>query len=170
MAFPERFDVWMDSKSLDGGLQWRPAIRKAIREADFFIAVLSSGSVVKRGVINQELYEAVDVWKEFPPNQIFLIPARVEECTSPFEDLAKMNYVNLFPDWNKGLEKLITTLDKELAEENRIPDAKPLKNNIRGYSPDGLDGLEHFEMNIRRPKNQHLLIITRLAWLTLTWN
>jgi hypothetical protein len=140
MAFPDRFDVWMDSKSMEGGLQWRPAIRKAIREADFFIAVLSSGSVVKRGVINQELYEAVDVWKEFPPNQIFLVPARVEECISPFEDLAKMNYVNLFPDWNKGLKKLIATLDKELAEENQASQTTRFTQSLKGL--DGLDGID----------------------------
>ncbi len=116
MAFPRHFDVWMDSKSMEGGLQWRPAIRKAIREADFFIAVLSCGSVAKRGVANTELYEAVEVWKEFPPNQVFLVPTRVEECISPFEELAKMNYINLFPDWNEGLKKLITTLDKSLVK------------------------------------------------------
>ncbi len=32
------FNVWMDKQSMQGGLQWRPAIRKAIRESDFFIS------------------------------------------------------------------------------------------------------------------------------------
>src|ERR1700741_5145627 len=120
ISFPGKFDVWMDKKSMQGGLQWRPAIRKAIREADFFIAVLSCGSVAHRGELNKELYEAVDVWKEFPPNQVFLVPARVEECTSPFEDLAKLNYVDLFPDWNSGMNKLITALDKDLLLKNSV--------------------------------------------------
>lgn len=153
MSYPDKFDVWMDSKSMDGGLQWRPAIRKAIREADFFIAVLSSGSVSKRGVTNQELYEAVDVWKEFPPNQIFLVPARVEDCTSPFEELARLNYVNLFPDWDKGLKKLITTLDKDLKTDTLTT----YKNTVNFVLPDIKSmEIEHFETVVNEPAKKRL--------------
>jgi hypothetical protein len=132
-SFPKKFDVWMDKKSLEGGLEWRPAIRKAIREADFFIAVLSPGSVKKRGVTNIELYEAIDVLKEFPPDQVYIVPARTNQCKSPFEQLAKLNYVDLFPNWDEGMEKLVKTIDKTITlkkeTESSIGKSKVIAKN-----------------------------------------
>lgn len=109
-SLSESFDVWMDEKKISAGLTWKPAIRKAIRESDFFIAVLSTGSVEKRGMTNYELYEAIEVLKEFPPSQVYLIPARVEGCISPFGTIATLNYVDLFPDWKAGEKKLLAAL------------------------------------------------------------
>src|SRR5437762_12972007 len=76
----DEFDLWMDKKDLQGGLKWRPAIRKAIRESDFFISMLSSRSIIGRGERNKEIYEALDVLKEFPPTEIYLIPTLIDEC------------------------------------------------------------------------------------------
>jgi hypothetical protein len=134
-SFPEQFDVWMDKKKLPGGLKWKPAIRKAIRESDFFIAVLSPGSVGKRGMTNYEMYEAIEVLKEFPPTQVYLIPARVQECKSPFEQLAELNYVDLFPSWKDGMQKLVATLDETLILEKkkRVGIAKRKKSTQPNY-------------------------------------
>lgn len=101
----------MDKVKIDAGMAWKPAIRKAIRESDYFIAILSKGSVKKRrGNTNYELYEAIDVLREFPPDQVFLIPARVNNCSSPFEELAKLNYLDFFPEWKEGAKNLLNTL------------------------------------------------------------
>lgn len=109
-GYPSDFKVWMDKRSMEPGLKWRPAILKAIRESDYFIAVLSKGSVNKRGFANTELYEAIEVLKEFPPDQVFLVPTRVENCISPFSQLHALNYLDLFPNWNSGMQKLLSTL------------------------------------------------------------
>lgn len=138
-SFPDKFEVWMDKESMEGGLQWRPAIRKAIREADFFIAILSPESVKKRGVSNMELYEAIDVLKEFPPDQIYLVPARVNNCTSPFELLAKLNYVDLFPVWDIGMEKLMKTLDISISLK---------KDCLHVLSPNGNKNAYHYRVGL----------------------
>jgi hypothetical protein len=37
--------VWYDQVHLLPGVSWKPAIRKAIRESDYFLALLSTSSV-----------------------------------------------------------------------------------------------------------------------------
>jgi len=143
-SFPGKFNVWMDKESLEGGLEWRPAIIKAIRQAKYFIAILSPGSVKKIGVTNAELYEAIDVLKQYPPNKIYLVPTRIKNCTSPFEQLAKLNYVDLFPDWDQGMEKLIKTLDKTInfKSPSRSSKQKPAKTLKRIPDKIGLVDLD----------------------------
>ena len=132
-AFSDRFDVWMDSKSLPPGMEWKPAIIKEIRDTDYFIAVLSPGSVkVRKAMTHYEMKEALEVLKEFGPNEVFLIPARVKECTSPYESVAKFNYVNLFPNWDIGMKKMLETLDNSIfiaKKKTNIIKKKSKKNN-----------------------------------------
>jgi hypothetical protein len=44
------------------------------------VAILSKNSVGKRGSVQKELKQALDVLDEFPENEVFLIPARISEC------------------------------------------------------------------------------------------
>ncbi|MDB5228604.1 MAG: hypothetical protein JWN78_2797 [Bacteroidota bacterium] len=104
------YDVWMDKNSMPGGLEWRPAIRKAIREANFFISLFSSESGIGRGVRNREIKQAIDILDEFPPTEIYLIPLRLNECESPYEEINALNWIDLFPKWEVGVDKLLTVL------------------------------------------------------------
>jgi hypothetical protein len=117
----KKFKVWMDKKSMEGGLQWKPAIRKAIREADFFISILSKKSTKGRGVRNKEIYEALDVLREFPQSEVYLIPARIDDCTPPFDEMKDLNWIDFFPDWENGLTGLL----------NALGVAKPVKSKIK---------------------------------------
>jgi hypothetical protein len=105
-----QFQVWMDKHDLEGGLKWRPAIRSAIRNADYFISLLSKDSITGRGVRNTEIYEAIDVLREFPPTEIYMIPTRINECTPPFEEMLGLDWVDLFPNSKKGYDKLLKAL------------------------------------------------------------
>jgi hypothetical protein len=98
--------VWFDRESLLPGMRWRPAIRKAIRESHYFIALLSRKAVSQRGVRNDELRQAVDVMKEFPDGRIFLIPARLDECRMPIFEIDELSYADLFPSWKQGIAQL----------------------------------------------------------------
>jgi hypothetical protein len=84
----DRVAPWLDVYSLSPGMRWRPAIRKAIRESDYFIALLSSTSTTGRGYRNSELDQALEILKEFPEDHIFLIPVRLDNCEMPREDLS----------------------------------------------------------------------------------
>ena len=87
----ENIEPWFDKYSLLPGIKWRPAIRKAIREANYFLALISSRSASGRGYRNTELDQALEILKEFPPDQTFFIPARLDECDMPRDELSELN-------------------------------------------------------------------------------
>ena len=98
---------WLDKEILVAGQNWKTAINKAIKESRYFIPIFSSVSVAKRGYIQKEFKHALDVFDEFPESQIFVIPVRLDACEIPFEKLKDIEYVDLFPDWDKGIQRII---------------------------------------------------------------
>lgn len=103
-------EPWIDHEDLLPGRKWRPAVRKAIRESRFFLALLSSRAVGKRGFFQTELNAALEILEEFPEDQIFLIPVRLDDCHLPREELREIQYVDLFPDWDPGFSRLRKSL------------------------------------------------------------
>lgn len=97
------FSPWQDHKDILPGQKWLDAIFKAIRESPFFLACLSNNSVNKRGVIQREVNEALDILREKLSEDIYLIPVRLEECPVP-EELTKFQWVDLFE--HDGFDKL----------------------------------------------------------------
>lgn len=112
-------EPWIDKHSLLPGMKWRPAIRKAIREAEYFVALISSRSCVGRGVRHTELDQALEILTEWPPDHIYLIPARLDDCQMPRDDLNEITWIDLFPDWGSGVKKLCTTLTRNSKQEQR---------------------------------------------------
>ena len=98
--------VWFDKDDLLPGMRWRPAIRKSIREADYFIALMSKQSVAKKGFRHSELRQAFEIFEEFPDDKIFLIPTRLDDCNPPIEELRDITYADLFPNWADGVVQL----------------------------------------------------------------
>jgi TIR domain len=105
---------WLDKESLVAGQNWKIAINKAIKKSRYFIPILSSKSVEKRGYVQKEFKYALDVIDEFPESQIFVIPVRLDDCDIPYEKLKDIEYVDLFPDWNKGLQRILQALKEQL--------------------------------------------------------
>jgi TIR domain len=98
--------IWFDKRDLLPGIKWRPAIRKAIRESSSFVALFSKQGTSTRGFRNTELSQALEIVKEFPDDQIFLIPTKLEECEVPNDEVGEFNFAMLFPDWDHGVENI----------------------------------------------------------------
>jgi tetratricopeptide (TPR) repeat protein len=98
---------WLDKESLLPGEEWDFEIRKAIKKSTFFLVVLSSNSVDKRGYVQKEFKFGLEVLDEVPESQIFVIPVRLNECNVPYEKLRKYHYVDLFPDWEEGVRRIL---------------------------------------------------------------
>ncbi|NUP23360.1 MAG: toll/interleukin-1 receptor domain-containing protein [Streptomyces sp.] len=98
-------DVWLDVDNLLPGDNWKSAVSDAIERSDYFVALLSASSVGKRGYVQRELREALDVLDETPDDQRFVIPCRIDDCTIP-RRLRDRNAVDLFPYWDNGLARL----------------------------------------------------------------
>lgn len=103
-------DVWFDKVSLLPGEKWETAIRKAIGHCRFFLLLLSGKSVAKKGFYQREVRLALKVLEEYPDGEIYLIPVRLDECEPHFEQLADLQYVDLFPDWNAGVNRILQVL------------------------------------------------------------
>ncbi|HKX31283.1 MAG TPA: toll/interleukin-1 receptor domain-containing protein [Blastocatellia bacterium] len=103
---------WMDAFDLIGGEQWELAIKTAIRESHLFLACLSRHSVAKRGYVEFERYDALEILHGLPDTNIFLIPVRLEACEAP-ESLRKFQWVDLFaPD---GPERLMVAIQESFS-------------------------------------------------------
>ena len=59
--------------------------------------------------MQREFRKAIDTFDEFPEGEIFAIPIRIDECEIPYERFRSIQQVDLFPDWDKGLQKLLQT-------------------------------------------------------------
>lgn len=102
---------WLDKEELLPGQRWRETIEVAIRQSSQFIALLSRHSVTKEGFVQRELRLALDFLTEMPPDRIFLIPARLDSCVPAHQVLRDLHWVDLFPDYNSGLERIMRVLD-----------------------------------------------------------
>ncbi|MGA2182891.1 MAG: TIR domain-containing protein [Bryobacteraceae bacterium] len=114
----KRFDPWVDKAKLLPGQNWPRAIETAIHTSDFFIGCFSSRAVVKRGSFQSELRFALECARQTPLDEIFLIPVRLEECTVPASVSRQIHYVDLFPNWDAGVRRLLAVLSAEARRRN----------------------------------------------------
>jgi len=98
------FTPWMDKKCITGGENWASAIRRAIRESDFFVICISSKSVNRRGFMQKEINMALQVLDEMLEDDIYLIPARLEDCSITSGRLQSIQWVDVFGQ--DGFQKL----------------------------------------------------------------
>jgi hypothetical protein len=110
-------DPWMDQRKLRPGENWLRAIDGAIEGSRFFIAGLSSRSVDKRSRFQAELRYALDCAALMPPSDIFFIPVRFDECRVPLTIARTIQYVDLFPDWERGLRRVLSTVREQLLRD-----------------------------------------------------
>jgi hypothetical protein len=84
------YKPWLDKKDLIPGQNWRSVIPKAIANSQLFIACLSQRSIAKQGFVQREFKMALNQYADRPPNSIYLIPLRLDECDIP--DLRQEEY------------------------------------------------------------------------------
>ena len=72
------------------GYKWKFAIYQAIKASRFFIPLFYSKSVEKIGYIQNELKYAIEVSKNFPEKDVYIIPARLDDCKIPYEILEEI--------------------------------------------------------------------------------
>jgi len=106
------FSPWLDKDKLLPGQNWPRAIERAIEISDAFVACFSTRSTVKRGQFQSELRYALDCASQRPFDQTFLIPVRLEECEVPRRISNHVHYVDLYPDWDKGVRRIARSIRK----------------------------------------------------------
>lgn len=113
---------WLDSKKLLPGVRWKMEIMEALNTCDLFIILLSSNSVSKYGFIQKEINEALEKLKTIPPDKIFVIPARLDDCHPKHLELNELQWVDLFPDWEIGYSLIV----KSILNQTKLPQDPPV--------------------------------------------
>ena len=106
----EGVKVWVDYEDLDPGEKWEQAIAQAIPASRYFLAMLSKYTLTKKGHVQKEVKTAWSVAERYPDSAIFVIPARLENCSVHETKFSELNYIDLFPDPKEGIERLIKFL------------------------------------------------------------
>lgn len=113
------FRPWLDKKRLMPGQNWPRAIETAIQTSDFFVACFSRRASSKRGSFHSELRYALFCAGKVPLDEIFLIPLRLDECVVPPRISRQTQYLDLFPDWNAGVSRLLAVMKAQQAGRKR---------------------------------------------------
>jgi hypothetical protein len=115
------FSPWMDVRKLLAGQNWPRAIEAAIENSDFFVACFSGQSVRKKGGFQSEIRYALDCARQVPLDEIYIVPVRLDECDVPRTIQHELQYIDLFPDWDSGMERLLTMLRREVERRRPVP-------------------------------------------------
>jgi hypothetical protein len=113
------FEPWLDKKKLLPGQNWPRAIESAIESSDYFLPCFSRRSVRKRGTFQSELRFALECAERLPIDDMFVVPVRLDECQVPGRLASKVQYVNLFPDWERGITRLADAILKQEAQRRK---------------------------------------------------
>jgi hypothetical protein len=119
-AFEQRgLRPWLDRKKLLPGQNWPRAIETAIQASNFFVACFSQRSTSKRGSFHSELRFALNCAAQVPLDEIFFIPVRLDSCVVPRKISGKIQYVDLFPDWEQGVGTVVEVMKRQEASRKR---------------------------------------------------
>ena len=111
------FAAWLDRRKLLPGQNWPRSIEDAITSSDFFVACFSRQSVRKRGGFQAEVRYALDCAKRVPLDDVFIIPVRLDDCHVPARIQRETHYVDLFPEWDTGLERVFHIVETQMGSE-----------------------------------------------------
>jgi hypothetical protein len=64
---------------------------------------------------------ALDCARNSPFDDIYFIPVRLEECRVPRQIQRQYEYVDLFPDFDAGLDKIVGLIRAEVARRSTGP-------------------------------------------------
>jgi hypothetical protein len=103
-------EPWLDLEELVGGQRWQEAIREALAVSTHFIALLSERSVNKRGFVQKELADALEILKEFPPDAVYVIPVRLDNTRPKHDGLRQLHWIDLFDSYEDGLQAIAKSL------------------------------------------------------------
>lgn len=84
-------------------------LEEVINESRYFISLISSRVVENRYIGFEWTLKLLKQTQQ--TKKIIVIPVRLDDCKIPYSQLEKIQFIDLFPDWNQGFEKLLEAID-----------------------------------------------------------
>lgn len=153
-------DCWLDVESLNPGQRWKSSIRQEIRNCKYFVALISQSSIGKRGFVQAELHEALQILEETPEGEVFIIPVRLDHCEVTNAVLNELHWVDSSQSYDSGLARIVQAIQQgqkgEMAATNLT---------LGGHRPahkswtraDFIDSIWHQEIEDGDPNEAHVL-------------
>ena len=113
------FHPWIDRRKLLPGQNWPRAIEAAIENSDFFVPCFSRNSVGKKGGFQAEIRYALECARQVPLDEIYIVPVRLDACPVPARIQRELQYIDLFPDWTRGLRRMSAIMKRQVAKRAR---------------------------------------------------
>lgn len=110
------FSPWMDRRKLMPGQNWPRAIENAIANSDFFVPCFSRNSVGKKGGFQAEVRFALECARLVPLDDVFIVPVRLDACPVPVAIQRELQYIDLFPDWLRGLKRIAAIMRRQASK------------------------------------------------------
>ena len=73
--------------------------------------------------------KALEIQEEFPTSDVYIIPVRLADCTISDHKVRRIQYVDLFLDWQIGFEKILRAM--KIEQPYKRSDVDQLKNKLR---------------------------------------
>ncbi|GAI45431.1 unnamed protein product, partial [marine sediment metagenome] len=114
-------------------------ITKAITNSDFFIVCLTKNSYEKRGYLQREIKQALDIWQEKLEDDIYLFPARLEEC-DVHQDLQDFQWVNLYEDdgWDRLFRAIQAGISRRQAKGDKVENSERIALVVNAFTGEEL--------------------------------
>ena len=126
------YKPWMDKKDLIPGQNWRSVIPRVIKDSQLFIACFSESLIAKPGFVQNEFKIALNQLASLPPNSIYFIPLRFDECEIP--DLRQEEYglnlrdIHWLDYWEAdGFDELEKAIAHQYGEQFINENTKPVE-------------------------------------------
>ncbi|MCP4345924.1 MAG: DUF1566 domain-containing protein [Desulfobacterales bacterium] len=115
-------DPWMESEDLLPGTRLE-TVRSQIKKSEFFLALVSEYSMSERGTVHSQIKLAQKILEEFPRSGIFIIPVRLDDCTTDYETLEGLRPVDLFLSYEDGFRDILRVFrsDMKSAKPSETP-------------------------------------------------
>lgn len=107
--------VWWD-QDINPGKNWKLAIRQALKESYAVVFCFSRETETRlRSGMYPELRDAIEIYREYSPESVFLIPVRLSSCEVPDVSIDSTTTFrdhqvqDLFPSsqWAAGVQRIV---------------------------------------------------------------
>lgn len=102
-------EVWFDERNLIPGERWEHVIPQVIQKCDIILICLSHMFLKKEGYAHYEVHVVLEAAKRKPPDTIFHIPYRLDDCEVPAY-LLEWQYASHFIEGD--FEKVLVACEK----------------------------------------------------------
>ncbi|MBD1365387.1 toll/interleukin-1 receptor domain-containing protein [Mucilaginibacter sp. ZT4R22] len=126
------YEPWLDKRKLLPGSNWDLEIKRALKNSDFIILLLSSTSVSKRGYVQREFKLALQYWETKLDDDIYIIPVLLDDCVVP-ESLGRFQWVR----YDEAFPAVIQAIERQQQTQQVHYDLSPepvnANDDIKGH-------------------------------------